>query len=318
VHALGVVFQARFYITMCQLLGMNCATPTDFVFSFKGFARRGGATDCHQDGWGLVFYEGRGVRAFHDPSPAAKSPIADLVSNYPCKTLNMIAHIRYATSGACLLENVHPFQRELFGIIFSFAHNGDVPSYKKSNNCSADDHKKCRLNQNIYTPVGSTDSEAVFCTLLNELRNNFTELPTLPVLYEFLRTFNEEIIQSHNNEVVIFNYLLSCGENILFAFSWPGSRPGSKVWNGLYYLVRSYPFRMAKLKDCDLCVDFSQVTTPNDRVAVVATSPLTEDEVWTEFDKGQLIMFDRGIPHLSSEECAQAEREGRGLKSNFY
>jgi predicted glutamine amidotransferase len=309
---------------MCQLLGMNCATPTDFLFSFKGFARRGGDTDCHQDGWGLVFYEGRGVRAFHDPSPAAKSPIAELVSNYPCKTLNMIAHIRYATTGECLLENVHPFQRELWGIQFAFAHNGDVPSYSPQyKRCTGNTNgtsctKNSRMHQRTYIPVGSTDSEAIFCTILNELRNNFTELPTLPILYEFLRKLNQNIIHSQSNdeECVIFNYLLSCGENILFAFSWPGSRPGSKVWNGLYYLVRSYPFKMAKLKDCDLCVDFAQVTTPNDRVAVVATSPLTEDEVWTEFEKGQLIMFDRGIPHLSAEACAEVEREGRGLKSN--
>jgi glutamine amidotransferase len=26
---------------MCQLLGMNCATPTDVTFSFTGFAARG-------------------------------------------------------------------------------------------------------------------------------------------------------------------------------------------------------------------------------------------------------------------------------------
>ena len=27
---------------MCQLLGMNCNTPTDIVFSFEGFRRRAG------------------------------------------------------------------------------------------------------------------------------------------------------------------------------------------------------------------------------------------------------------------------------------
>ncbi|MGN6928082.1 class II glutamine amidotransferase, partial [Neisseria sp. P0015.S010] len=25
---------------MCQLLGMNCNTPTDIMFSFEGFRRR--------------------------------------------------------------------------------------------------------------------------------------------------------------------------------------------------------------------------------------------------------------------------------------
>ena len=97
----------------CQLLGMNCANPTDFTFSWKGFACRGGDTDVHCHGWGITFYEGRGIRAFHDPEPASSSPIAELVSNYPMKTHNMIAHIRYATEGGVCLENVHPFYREM-------------------------------------------------------------------------------------------------------------------------------------------------------------------------------------------------------------
>jgi len=45
---------------MCQLLGMNCNTPTDIVFSFEGFRRRAGLTDCHSDGFGIAFFEGRG------------------------------------------------------------------------------------------------------------------------------------------------------------------------------------------------------------------------------------------------------------------
>ena len=42
---------------MCQLLGMNCNTPTDIGFSFAGFRKRGGATDHHKDGFGIVFFE---------------------------------------------------------------------------------------------------------------------------------------------------------------------------------------------------------------------------------------------------------------------
>lgn len=100
-------------LLLCQLLGMNCATPTDFTFSFKGFSLRGGGTDIHGHGWGIAFYEGRGLRAFHDPEPCSSSPIAELVSNYPLRTYNMMAHIRYATRGEVCLENVHPFHREM-------------------------------------------------------------------------------------------------------------------------------------------------------------------------------------------------------------
>lgn len=47
---------------MCQLLGMNCNTPTDICFSFTGFQTRGGLTDVHSDGWGIAFFENKGVR----------------------------------------------------------------------------------------------------------------------------------------------------------------------------------------------------------------------------------------------------------------
>jgi hypothetical protein len=101
-------------ILYCQLLGMNCATPTDFVFSFQGFCQRGGVTDIHSDGWGLSFYQGNGVRTFVDTEAASISPIASFLSQaYPIETLNMISHIRYATRGSVDLQNVHPFQREM-------------------------------------------------------------------------------------------------------------------------------------------------------------------------------------------------------------
>ena len=101
-------------LSMCQLMGMNCAALTDFTFSFRGFAMRGGATDVHSHGWGLCFYDGRGLRAFHDPDPAADSLLAEFLQTHPIKTLNMVSHIRYATRGEVKLENVHPFQREMW------------------------------------------------------------------------------------------------------------------------------------------------------------------------------------------------------------
>ena len=59
----------------------------------RGFARRGGATDKHAHGWGLAIYEGAGLRTFLDPLPAAQSPIAQLVEQYPIKTLNMMVRL---------------------------------------------------------------------------------------------------------------------------------------------------------------------------------------------------------------------------------
>ncbi len=59
---------------MCQLLGMCGNQPTDIVFSFSGFATRSAE---HADGFGIAFFEGRGLRHFVDHLPAAESPVAD-------------------------------------------------------------------------------------------------------------------------------------------------------------------------------------------------------------------------------------------------
>lgn len=170
----------------------------------------------------------------------------------------------------------------------------------------------------VYHPVGDTDSEAVFCAILNALHAEFPlELPSLPVLHEFLAYLCEEIIEGRHEDT-IFNFLLGCGQYTMFAYSWPGRRPGSEVWNGLHYIVREPPFTVATLLDVDYSIDFSDVTTSNDRVAVITTKPLTEEPGWTEFQRGELLMFDKGKPYRTPKCCEQVEREGRGLFSKCF
>jgi len=43
-----------------------------------------------------------------------------------------------------------------------------------------------------------------------------------------------------------------------------------------------------------MSIDFAQYTTPEDRVAVIATQPLTDDEIWIAFAPGDLLMFQDG------------------------
>jgi glutamine amidotransferase len=255
----------------------------------------------------------------------------------------MVSHIRYATRGEVKLENVHPFQREMWGIAWVFAHNGDVSYFDRANFATGND---CcmdvvpKMNQQLnscvkipwigdsigvkdtgerpYNPVGKTDSESLFCAMLNALRARFDTLPTLPVLHDAIASLCDEIVV-RDAEVggnTILNFLLGCGPHIQFAYSWPGARPGSSVWNGLHYLVREPPFGTAHLSDCDYTVDFSAVTKEDDRVAVIATAPLTDDETWVEINRGQLILFDDGLPHKAPNECVDAEYRKHGLESD--
>jgi predicted glutamine amidotransferase len=245
---------------------MNCAAPTDVTFSFTGFAARGGGTDHHRDGWGIAFFEDKACRLFIDHQSSASSPVAELVKRYPIKSKNTIAHIRRATQGHIALENCHPFMRELWGRHWIFAHNGDLRDYTPG-------------LSGICQPVGSTDSELAFCSIMQGLRERFPcAQPTLEILFEALAELTAEV-----NCYGSFNFLMSNGQ-ALFAH----------CATQLHYLVRRWPFSTAHLIDADMSIDFAKYTTPEDQVAVIATKPLTDDEVWTAFEPGDLVMFRHG------------------------
>lgn len=264
---------------MCQLLGMNCNVPTDICFSFTGFRARGGLTDHHRDGWGIAFFEGKGVRLFLDPNPSADSPVAELVRQYPMHSLNVVAHIRKATLGPVGLENTHPFQRELWGRYWIFAHNGHLKDFAPT-------------LSGRFLPVGETDSELAFCHILDTLQRHFPAgAPTPEALYGTLRELAAEI-----GALGEFNFLLSDG-HWLFAHS--SSR--------LCYIVRQAPFTHAHLADEDVSVDFSALTTPSDRVAVIATTPLTDNETWTPIAAGNLIAFHHGTPMAMGDSTTVAQ-----------
>jgi glutamine amidotransferase len=252
---------------MCELLGMECNVPTDIVFSFTGFVMRGGKTGPHADGWGLALYDGKFARSFLEPTPACTSVMAEFIRKHPIKTLLAIAHVRRKTRGRASLENTHPFKRVLWGRHFSFAHNGTLPFIKQR-----------RLQSEL--PLGQTDSEHAFCWMLEQLRAAFPGgYPKQPrrlweTIAELGRTLGAE---------GKFNFLLADGQHLY-------ARCGTK----LCYIVRKAPFGRATLRDAEMQIDFSAVTSARDRVAVVATEPLTRDEEWQQGTPGTLWVFNRG------------------------
>src|SRR5215212_878609 len=253
---------------MCQLLGMNANTPTDVMFSFTGFSTR---AEEHKDGFGIAFFEGPGVRLLVDAQSARTSPVADMVRRFPIKSRAIVAHIRKATQGRVALQNTHPFVRELWGRYWIFAHNGDLPDYRP------------RLH-GAFQPVGETDSERAFCWLMQEFAKAHAGVP--PVL-ELTTTLRElvPVIAGHGT----FNFMLSNGEALWAHCS-----------TRLHRVVRQHPFTRASLQDDDVTVDFAEVTSPRDRVAVVVTEPLTRDEAWSAFAAGELRVFVDGAPFGSA------------------
>jgi len=249
---------------MCELLAMSANVPTDICFSFSGLMQRGGNTGPHKDGWGITFYEGKGCRSFKDPLPSAHSPIAHLVTDYPIKSEAVICHIRQANSGAVCLENTHPFTRQMWGKNWTYAHNGQLENFQQ------------QLPVKVHIPIGTTDSEHAFCWILDQLHYQFSDLePDDITLYSFVAKLSDRIRQ-----LGVFNLILSNGECI-FAY----------CSNNLHWITRRAPFGEANLIDAEVMVDFKKETTDKDVVTIIATRPLTDDEVWHKMDVGQWQLF---------------------------
>lgn len=246
---------------------MSANTPTDIRFSFSGLIQRGGRTGPHRDGWGIAFYESRGCRTFHDPSPGCDSEIAKLVATYSLKSRTVISHIRMATgtSKVCL-ENTHPFMRELWGQSWAFAHNGRLKGIR-------------RWPLGAYRPIGTTDSEYAFCWLLGRVRKRFPTPPDHPRhLAAYLRTLCAKISATGT-----FNVMLSDSRHLFCHCS-----------TELCWLTRRAPFGTARLIDTEMTVDFAEQTTPRDIVTIIATRALTHDEPWQAMAPGSLTAFRNG------------------------
>lgn len=255
---------------MCQLLGVSSSSPTSSTVLLRPFYDRGGGTDCHSHGWGLALLRNGGLwEIYNDTHAAATSRKAqEIISSANTGNLvakSMISHIRYATMGEVCLENVHPFRRQLFGLEFVFAHNGDVDISRL----------KIKLSNNggcgPFQPFGDTDSEFFFCLVLNYLHDMFSQLPTLDELYNAIEDMCLNVCSQQDG--IILNFLLGIGE-VLFGFSWPGKRPGSLVWNSLHYALK---------QDDD------------NHAAIITTKPITEAiDGWIEFKRGDLLLFVNG------------------------
>jgi predicted glutamine amidotransferase len=155
--------------------------------------------------------------------------------------------------------------RELWGHYWVFAHNGDLKDFAP------------RLHMS-YQSVGTTDSERAFCFILQELAKSHAGMPSVQELTLTLRELALRIAP-HGT----FNFLLSNGRAL-----W------AHASTDLHYVLRQHPFAHAKLADEDLAVNFAELATPQDRIAVVVTQPLTTDEAWKAFESGQLLVFENG------------------------
>jgi len=81
----------------------------------------------------------------------------------------------------------------------------------------------------------------------------------------------------------VFNCLLSNGD---WLFTYCSTK--------LACITRRAPFGPAQLKDADVTVDFAAETTPNDVVSIIATEPLTAEQDWHIYQRGEWKLWQLG------------------------
>jgi glutamine amidotransferase len=260
---------------MCELFGLSANQAVNVGFTFKGFRVHGGyrnqaPSHRHEinnpNGWGIAFYQDTASVVIKEALRADDSHISEFVSkaNDYIKSQIFIAHVRHWNPESMALKNTHPFERELFGRSWTFAHNGSVD--------------KKRLDASSFTPIGNTDSENAFCYLLEMIKiknpNNLDAL--ISVLKEEIITFNRN-----------FNFLLS-DSKYLIAF-----RKGT---NQLYWLKREgeKDYSSVVYKDIDFeKIDIRLTKVSDEKAILIATEEIT-NESWQKFDNNQLMILENG------------------------
>jgi len=205
-------------------------------------------------------------RLFQDPKPGASCEIAKFISEYPIHSKLAICHIRQANAGRVCLENTHPFIRNMWGQNWCFAHNGQLKTGKQ-------------LPLKNFRPVGTTDSEHIFCWMLDKIYAKFKGPPKNPKhLWEFIEGLCAQL-----DTKGVFNLLMS-DSKVLFAH----------CSTKLVWLTRKAPFGKVHLVDKEVTVDFDALIDPKKVFTVLATSPLTKDEPWQKAEPGEFLVFKSG------------------------
>jgi predicted glutamine amidotransferase len=265
---------------MCELLGMSSSYQTVINVSLSALAMRGENPRLHGDGWGIAFHVGDDVRLIKDAGEAKQSKWVEFVKQQEIECHDIIAHIRKSTVGNISYSNTHPFIRELYGKVHSFAHNGTYHNI----------FNNPKFKTYHFHPIGETDSELSFCFLMDRMHDLWTKYKDVPPIeerYKVVQSFAEEM-----RSLGPANFLYSDGET-LFAHGHERHDPLTDkiTWPGLHY-KNCY----ASDSDSQLRDSFKSgfaIRNQDQNLMLFASVPLDEG-TWIPLKCGELIAVNRG------------------------
>lgn len=262
---------------MCELFAVSSRLPATVEFTLERLAQRGGREGPHRDGWGVAFYDERDVFLLREPRAAAESELVQYIEQHAPPSRLVISHIRRATHGEPALRNTQPFIRELGGSTHVFAHNGELSGIERRRD----------FVPGRFRPIGDTDSELVFCSLLDRLEGLWQAAEGgLPPLEERL-----QVVAAFAAELRGFgpaNFLYADGD-ALFAHAHKRIQAdGHTGPPGLHLLQRHCQKPASELSSSGVTL----TTVPQD-TCLLASVPLT-NEPWQPLAEGELVALVHG------------------------
>ncbi len=246
----------------------------DFAPSFDLHCLRPGRRP--PDGWGLGYYPGGGQAAavLKEPSPPFGSIRSELVKAWEhLESSLFVLHIRVATWGPVSDANTQPFARSWGGRDWLMAHAGSLTQ---------------RLPQRAgarFEAVGSTDTEQLFCELLDRVAD---------MGWRSLGDADPELLRRWFAEVNDKGVLTSCltdGRDLAVYADEHGD-------GDVYVCEIVPPFNEMSFGDEDLTVDLGQRGVKSRKGVVVSSDPLQvtgiKDAKWRRLPPGHLLIIRQG------------------------
>jgi len=273
--------------------------PNLFAMSFEGTLAPSFDLRClHRgrkapDGWGIGYYPGGEPSAsvLKEPAPASGSIRSELVKAWDHLASSVfVVHIRTATWGQNSDANTQPFSRSHGGRDWLVGHSGSL---------------RDRLDVGgRFEPVGSTDTERVFCELLDRIATaGWRSIGECDL--DELRDELEDL-----NQHGALSLVMSDGMDLLVY--------AERRDEGGLHLAQLLPPHGEQLAfgDDDLLVDITKRGEMSRKGVVVSSNPLVRADgrpmEWTRVPPAHLVVIRQGA--VVAEVAAQPRRERTSVR----
>ena len=260
---------------MCEMLGLNFSRPVEVAFSFAGLLK---GSERNPHGWGVGCYPdgGRAANIFKEAKPGYESLLAAFLSSHlPLRSSTFLAHIRKASRGSVTFANCHPFSRHYKALEYLFVHNGTM-------------NKELLKSKGRYRPLGQTDSELAFCSLMGRIE----ALKIYPVIKGKYVGYTQEQFDAiykilrEINQAGSLACILTDGQT-MFAYR------DANGLRELHYQERHQSLVEHELGDEEVTIKLPGNNEHDGTGFIMATVPIDSGE-WKTFQPGQMIVCRNG------------------------